>query len=74
MGVLVLSLLVLGGGIWLSHRAATTDCKRFLERLVIALEALLAGLVGSLWRTTSSPAPPPSALAIRFKSVLAGEI
>ena len=71
MGVLVLSLVVLGGGIWLSHRAATTDCERFLECLVIALEALLlalslAGLTGSLWRTASSPASPPSALAFRF--------
>ncbi|XP_044959587.1 tetraspanin-8-like [Hordeum vulgare subsp. vulgare] len=52
-GVLVLALAVLGGGIWLSHRAATTDCERFLERPVIALGALLlalslAGLAGSL--------------------------
>uniref|UniRef100_A0A453T404 Tetraspanin n=6 Tax=Triticinae TaxID=1648030 RepID=A0A453T404_AEGTS len=56
-GVLVLALVVLGGGIWLSHRAATTDCERFLERPVIALGALLlalslAGLAGSLCRAS----------------------
>jgi hypothetical protein len=56
-GVLVLALAVLGGGIWLSHRAATTDCERFLERPVIALGALLlalslAGLAGSLCRAS----------------------
>lgn len=57
-GVLVLSLVVLGGGIWLSHRATTTDCERFLERPVIALGVLLlalslAGLAGSLCRGAS---------------------
>uniref|UniRef100_A0ACD6A6Q3 Uncharacterized protein n=1 Tax=Avena sativa TaxID=4498 RepID=A0ACD6A6Q3_AVESA len=56
-GVLVLSIVVLGGGIWLSHRAATTDCERFLERPVIALGVLLlalslAGLAGSLCRAS----------------------
>ncbi|KAF0916340.1 hypothetical protein E2562_005939 [Oryza meyeriana var. granulata] len=49
----VLAVVVLGGGIWLSHRAATTDCERFLERPVIALGVLLfvlslTGLAGAL--------------------------
>uniref|UniRef100_A0A0D9WSR3 Tetraspanin n=1 Tax=Leersia perrieri TaxID=77586 RepID=A0A0D9WSR3_9ORYZ len=53
--VLVLSVVVLGGGIWLSHRATTTDCERFLERPAIALGVLLlalslAGLAGALCR------------------------
>ena len=40
-GVLVLTVVVLGGRIWLSNRAATTDCERFMERPVIALGVLL---------------------------------
>jgi len=51
-GVLVLAVVALGGGAWLSHRAST-DCERFLERPVIALGVLLlalslAGLAGAL--------------------------
>ena len=56
-GVLVLAVVALGGGAWLSHRASTTDCERFLERPVIALGALLlvlslAGLAGALCRAS----------------------
>jgi hypothetical protein len=55
--VLVLAVVTLGGGVWLHHRASTTDCERFLERPVIALGALLlvfslAGLAGSLCRSS----------------------
>ncbi|CAL5039721.1 unnamed protein product [Urochloa decumbens] len=54
--VLVLAVVALGGGAWLSHRAST-DCERFLERPVIALGVLLlalslAGLAGALCRAT----------------------
>ncbi|GJM97817.1 hypothetical protein PR202_ga14773 [Eleusine coracana subsp. coracana] len=55
--VLVLAIVTLGGGAWLSHRASTTDCERFLERPIIALGVLLlalslAGLAGSLCRAS----------------------
>jgi hypothetical protein len=55
-GVLVLAVVALGGGAWLSHRAST-DCERFLERPVIALGVLLlalslAGLAGALCRAS----------------------
>nr|CAB3471038.1 unnamed protein product [Digitaria exilis] len=54
--VLVLAVVALGGGAWLSHRAST-DCERFLERPVIALGVLLlalslAGLAGALCRAS----------------------
>ncbi|KAK4781295.1 hypothetical protein SAY87_017401 [Trapa incisa] len=47
----LLSLPILGAGIWLSNRA-NTDCERFLEKPVIALAVFLlvvsvAGLVGA---------------------------
>ncbi|KAF0898854.1 hypothetical protein E2562_011917 [Oryza meyeriana var. granulata] len=50
----LLAIVVLSGGIWLSHRAATTDCERLLERPVISLEVLLfvlshASLAGALF-------------------------
>ncbi|XP_073004420.1 tetraspanin-8-like [Typha latifolia] len=48
---LLLSIPILSGGIWLSHRAAT-DCERFLERPIIALGVFLllvslAGIAGA---------------------------
>lgn len=52
--ILLLSIPVLGGGIWLSHRAST-DCEKFLQRPVIALGVFLllvslAGIVGACCR------------------------
>lgn len=48
---LLLSLPIIGGGIWLSNRAST-DCEKFLEKPVIAIGVFLllvsiAGLVGA---------------------------
>uniref|UniRef100_A0A7C9D7C2 Tetraspanin n=2 Tax=Opuntia streptacantha TaxID=393608 RepID=A0A7C9D7C2_OPUST len=50
----LLSIPILGGGIWLAHRA-TTDCEKYLERPVIALGVFLmlvslAGLIGACCR------------------------
>ncbi|XP_025810521.1 tetraspanin-7-like isoform X2 [Panicum hallii] len=55
-GVLVLAVVGLGGGAWLSHRVST-DCELFLERPVVALGVLLlalslAGLAGALCRAS----------------------
>lgn len=51
---LLLSIGILGGGIWLSHRAST-DCEKFLEKPIIALGVFmlivsLAGILGSCCR------------------------
>ncbi|GAB2246923.1 hypothetical protein Droror1_Dr00006805 [Drosera rotundifolia] len=51
---LILSIPILGGGIWLSHRAHT-DCEKFLEKPIIAIGVILllislAGLIGSCCR------------------------
>ncbi|EPS74025.1 hypothetical protein M569_00725 [Genlisea aurea] len=53
---LLLSIPIIGGGIWLS-RQANTDCERFLDRPVIALGVFIlaisiAGIVGSCCRVT----------------------
>ncbi|XP_051120732.1 tetraspanin-8-like [Andrographis paniculata] len=53
---LVLSIPIIGSGIWLS-RQATTECEQFLEQPVIALGAFvllvsIAGLVGSCCRVS----------------------
>lgn len=52
----LLSIPILGGGIWLSTRAST-DCEKFLEKPVIALGVFLlvvslAGLVGACCRVS----------------------
>ncbi|XP_030456414.1 tetraspanin-8 [Syzygium oleosum] len=52
----LLSVPILGAGIWLSNRAST-DCEKFLERPVIALGVFLmlvslAGLVGACCRVS----------------------
>lgn len=52
--ILILSIPVLAGGIWLSHRAST-DCEKFLQKPVIALGVFLllvslAGIVGACCR------------------------
>ncbi|ERN07151.1 hypothetical protein AMTR_s00019p00136590 [Amborella trichopoda] len=52
----LLSIPILGGGIWLSHRAST-DCEKFLDGPIIALGVFLmvvslAGLVGSCCKVT----------------------
>jgi Tetraspanin family len=52
--ILLLSIPILAGGIWLSHRAST-DCEKFLQKPVIALGVLLllvslAGFVGACCR------------------------
>lgn len=53
---LLLSIPIIGGGIWLSKQAST-DCERFLDTPVIALGVFvfvvsIAGLVGSCCRVT----------------------
>eukprot|EP00262_Sarcandra_glabra_P008023 TRINITY_DN21192_c0_g1_i1.p1 TRINITY_DN21192_c0_g1~~TRINITY_DN21192_c0_g1_i1.p1 ORF type:complete len:276 (+),score=18.65 TRINITY_DN21192_c0_g1_i1:88-915(+) len=52
----LLSIPILGGGIWLSTRAST-DCEKFLEKPVIAIGVFLlvvslAGLIGACCRVT----------------------
>ncbi|KAJ3708019.1 hypothetical protein LUZ61_011724 [Rhynchospora tenuis] len=52
--ILLLSIPVLAGGIWLSHRGST-DCEKFLQKPVIALGVFLllvslAGIVGACCR------------------------
>ncbi|GMH16620.1 hypothetical protein Nepgr_018461 [Nepenthes gracilis] len=51
----VFSIPIFGAGIWLGHKAATTDCEKFLEKPVIALGLFLIivsllGLVGACCR------------------------
>ncbi|KAK4753801.1 hypothetical protein SAY87_001905 [Trapa incisa] len=53
----LLSIPILGGGIWLSTRASTTDCLRFLQWPLIIIGATimvlsLAGLAGACYRNT----------------------
>ncbi|GAB2285120.1 Tetraspanin-3 [Dionaea muscipula] len=53
----LLSIPILGGGIWLSSRANTTDCLRFLQWPLIIIGAAimivsLAGLAGACYRNT----------------------
>ncbi|RLN33905.1 senescence-associated protein [Panicum miliaceum] len=53
----LLSVPILGAGIWLGHRADGTECERFLSAPVIAvgvflLAVSLAGLVGACCRVT----------------------
>uniref|UniRef100_A0A0V0HZ15 Putative ovule protein n=1 Tax=Solanum chacoense TaxID=4108 RepID=A0A0V0HZ15_SOLCH len=53
---LLLSIPIIGGGIWLS-RQANTECERFLEKPVIAIGVFillvsLAGIIGSCCRVT----------------------
>jgi len=53
----LLSIPILGAGIWLGHRADGTECERYLSAPVIALGAFLlvvslAGLVGACCRVT----------------------
>ncbi|RRT47527.1 hypothetical protein BHE74_00056672 [Ensete ventricosum] len=53
---LVLSIPIIGGGIWLSQRA-NTDCEKFLERPLVALGVFLflvslAGFVGACCRNS----------------------
>ncbi|KNA17614.1 hypothetical protein SOVF_077780 [Spinacia oleracea] len=50
----LLSIPILGGGIWLAHKA-TTDCEKYLEKPVIALGVFLlvvslAGFIGACCR------------------------
>lgn len=52
----LLSIPILGGGIWLSNRAST-DCEKFLDRPIIALGVFLmlvslAGLIGACCRVS----------------------
>ncbi|RWR91324.1 tetraspanin-8-like protein [Cinnamomum micranthum f. kanehirae] len=52
----LLSIPILGGGIWLSNRAST-DCEKFLDRPIIALGVFLmlvslAGLIGAWCRVS----------------------
>ncbi|KAK4441147.1 Tetraspanin-3 [Sesamum alatum] len=53
----LLSIPVLGGGIWLSSRATTTDCMKFLQwpLIIIGISIMvvsLAGFVGACYRNT----------------------
>lgn len=53
----LLSLPILGGGIWLSSRASTTDCMRFLQwpLILIGIAVMvvsLAGIAGACYRNT----------------------
>ncbi|KAK4408536.1 Tetraspanin-4 [Sesamum angolense] len=53
----LLSIPVLGGGIWLSSRATTTDCMKFLQwpLIIIGVSIMvvsLAGFVGACYRNT----------------------
>lgn len=53
----LLSIPILGGGIWLSSRANSTDCLKFLQWPIIVIGALvmavsLAGFVGACYRNT----------------------
>lgn len=53
---LLLSIPIIGGGIWLSKQA-NTECERFLEKPVIAIGVFillvsLAGIIGSCCRVT----------------------
>ncbi|KAL8128690.1 hypothetical protein V2J09_017845 [Rumex salicifolius] len=52
---LVLSIPIIGGGVWLSHKASTTDCEQFLEKPLIVIGVFLlavsvAGFIGSCCR------------------------
>ncbi|OAY63062.1 tetraspanin-7-like [Ananas comosus] len=56
VAALVLSVAVLGAGLWLGHRAGT-DCERFLQRPIVAVGAFLlvfslAGIAGSCCRSS----------------------
>uniref|UniRef100_A0A7N0U043 Uncharacterized protein n=1 Tax=Kalanchoe fedtschenkoi TaxID=63787 RepID=A0A7N0U043_KALFE len=53
----LLSIPILGTGIWLAHNGGATECERFLQKPVIALGVLLlvvslAGLVGACFRVS----------------------
>ncbi|XVF04981.1 hypothetical protein REPUB_Repub05bG0130600 [Reevesia pubescens] len=53
----LLSIVILGGGIWLSSRANNTDCLKFLQWPLIVIGALImlvsiAGFAGSCYRNT----------------------
>ncbi|PON96385.1 Tetraspanin [Trema orientale] len=53
----LLSIPILGGGIWLSSRANNTDCLKFLQWPIIVIGALvmvvsLAGFAGACYRNT----------------------
>ncbi|XP_057479492.1 tetraspanin-3-like [Actinidia eriantha] len=53
----LLSIPILGSGIWLSSRASTTDCLRFLQWPIIVIGASimvisLAGFAGACYRNT----------------------
>ncbi|KAJ4979266.1 hypothetical protein NE237_010046 [Protea cynaroides] len=54
----LLSIPILGGGIWLSSKANTTDCMRFLQwpLIIIGISIMvvsLAGFAGACYRNTS---------------------
>ncbi|GFZ17936.1 tetraspanin4 [Actinidia rufa] len=58
----LLSIPILGSGIWLSSRANTTDCLRFLQWPIIVIGASimvisLAGFAGACYRNTFLMAP-----------------
>lgn len=53
----LLSIVILGGGIWLATRATSTDCLRFLQWPLIFIGASiaivsLAGIAGACYRNT----------------------
>ena len=53
----LLSIVILGGGIWLSSRANSTDCLKFLQWPLIVIGASimvvsLAGFAGACYRNT----------------------